>query len=46
MVFFTGSAEIPVYKFVNGTNVGAYSNLQITTQIVVGALAVGLNPCG
>jgi hypothetical protein len=42
MVFFTGSAEIPVYKFVNGTNVGAYSNLGITTQIVVGAMEGGI----
>jgi hypothetical protein len=42
MVFFTGSAEVPVYKFVNGTGVGAYSDLQITTQIVVGAMDGGI----
>jgi hypothetical protein len=42
MVFFTGSAEVPVYRFVNGTGVGAYSDLQITTQIVVGAMEGGI----
>lgn len=42
IVFFTGSLEIAVNKFISGTSIGAYGNLQITTQIVLGAMAGGI----
>ncbi len=42
MVFFTGSLEITVNKFISGTSTGAYANLQITNPIVLGAMAGGI----
>jgi hypothetical protein len=42
IVFFTGTAELQVRKFVNGTGTGVYTDLAITTAIVLGAMAGGI----
>jgi hypothetical protein len=42
LVFFTGTQEVHVRKFVNGTNTGVYTDLAITTQVVLGAMDGGI----
>jgi len=42
IVFFTGTQEVHVRKFVNGTSTGVYTDLAITTSIVLGAMAGGI----
>jgi len=42
IVFFTGTEELQVRKFVNGTGTGVYTDLAITTSIVLGAMAGGI----
>ncbi|MFA5546394.1 MAG: hypothetical protein WDA14_12165 [Sphaerochaetaceae bacterium] len=42
MVFFTGTQEVHVRKFVNGTDIGVYTDLAITTQVVLGAMNGGI----
>jgi len=42
IVFFTGTQELQVRKFVNGSATGVYTDLAITTAIVLGAMAGGI----
>ncbi|MDD3941046.1 MAG: hypothetical protein PHR90_01050 [Sphaerochaetaceae bacterium] len=42
LVFFTGTQEVHVRKFVNGTDTGVYTDLAITTQVVLGAMDGGI----
>jgi riboflavin synthase alpha subunit len=42
LVFFTGTQEVHVRKFVNGTDIGVYTDLAITTQVVLGAMNGGI----
>jgi hypothetical protein len=42
IVFYTGTQEVYVRKFVNGSNTGVYTDLAITTQVVLGAMDGGI----
>jgi hypothetical protein len=42
LVFFTGTQEVHVRKFVNGTSTGVYTDLAITTEVVLGAMDGGI----
>jgi hypothetical protein len=41
-VFFTGTQEVHVRKFVNTTDTGVYTDLAITTAVVLGAMDGGI----
>jgi hypothetical protein len=42
LVFFTGTQEVHVRKFVNATDTGVYTDLAITTAVVLGAMDGGI----
>jgi hypothetical protein len=42
LVFFTGTQEVHVRKFVNTTDTGVYTDLAITTAVVLGAMDGGI----
>ena len=42
IVCFTGTQEVHVRKFVNGTSTGVYTDLAITTAVVLGAMDGGI----
>lgn len=42
LVFFTGTQEVHVRKFINGTTIGVYTDLAITTQVILGAMNGGI----
>ncbi len=42
IVCFTGTQEVQVRKFVNGTSTGVYTDLAITTAVVLGAMDGGI----
>ncbi len=42
IVFFTGTQEVHVRKFISGTSIGAHTDLAITAQIVLGAMDGGI----
>ena len=42
IVFFTGTEEVFVSKFINGTSSGVYTELEIINEVVLGAMDGGI----